>query len=281
MMADRKRSGPDTQFCNLREGSGLTNLAPRQSVASMPFEWARAIFEISVVRILTLGVLLALAPLSLTARAAGSSGIDWGVKVGSTGIGVEAALPLSYDYRLTGRLGVNYLDHYSFTRSTTYVNYDLSASLRTFDVLLDWHPGANGFTLTAGAIYNDNRVDGIGTLNRSATFGFEGRTYSTAQIGRLVGRIDFPTMAPYLGIGWNPAHERDRGWHFSSDLGVMFQGSPRTTLGIGGCTLPGNGCSLVAAFLTPTITAEARRLDAELKNYRYFPVARIGLNYRF
>jgi hypothetical protein len=280
-MTDRKRAAPDARFCNLREGSGLINRVLKQSIPCTSFAGAIANHDFPVVRPAIMAGFLALATLSLTAVAAGPTGIDWGGNLGSTGMGMQVGLPLSYAYRLTGRIGVNYLDHYSFTRSTTYVNYDLSASLRTFDVLLDWHPAQNGFTLTAGTIYNDNRIDGVGTLNRSATFGFEGRTYSTAQIGRLIGRIDFPKVAPYLGIGWNPAHERDRGWHFSSDLGVMYQGSPRTTLGIGGCTLPGNGCSLVAAFLTPTITAEARRLDAELKNYRFFPVARIGLNYRF
>lgn len=230
---------------------------------------------------LRLLVLATLPAIAFAVRAAEPPGVAWGANLGSTGVGLYATLPLSHEYRLSGRLGVNYLDRYTFTKSTAYVNYDFKASLRTVDALLDWHPAHNGFTLTAGVMYNDNAVDGVGNLNRVAIFSFENRTFSTTQLGRLVGRIDFPTVAPYLGIGWNPTQETDRGWHFSSDLGVMYQGAPRTTLGLGDCTLPGNRCSLVAAFVAPTIAAEARRLDAELKNYRYFPVVRIGLNYRF
>jgi opacity protein-like surface antigen len=214
-------------------------------------------------------------------QAAAPDDLTLGVDLGSTGIGIQARLPLSAAHGLYGRLGVNTLPHYSFSKSTSQVNYDFRASLRTVDALIDWHPADNGFRISAGIIYNDNRVDGIGMPNREATFSFENGSYSTNQVGKLSGRIDFASVAPYLGIGWQTLNAAERGWHFSSDLGVMYQGSPSTSLGITGCTLPSTLCSLVSSALAPAIATEARRLDDELKDYRFFPVVRVGLNYRF
>ena len=208
-------------------------------------------------------------------------GIDLGIDLGTTGIGIQARLPLLPAQGLYGRLGANTLRHYAFSRSTAQVNYDFKAKLRTIDALLDWHPTGNGFRISAGLIFNDNRIDGIGLPNRVATFSFGGGTVSSTQAGRLDGRIDFASAAPYLGIGWQTLQPAAHGWHVSSDLGVMYQGSPNTTLGFSGCTLPGNLCGIVANAIGPTIVSEAQRLDDQLKDYRFFPVLRIGLNYRF
>lgn len=224
---------------------------------------------------------LALGSRAAVACAASVDDITWIADLGSTGVGVHASIPLSMQSGLHARLGVNYLSHYAFSRNTSQVAYDFKASLRTLDALLDWHPWRNGFRVTTGVIYNHNVIDALGTPNRVATFSFENDTFSTTQIGKIVGQIDFPSMAPYFGIGWQ-SHDPDaRGWNISTDLGVMYQGSPRTTLGVSGCSLPGNGCSLAQMLLAPAIVAETQRLDEQLKHYRYFPVMRIGASYRF
>ena len=216
-----------------------------------------------------------------TAQAVTLSELTWGADAGTTGIGLHVTAPLSSDYGLYGRLGASYLDHYNFAKSTTQIAYQLSASLRTVDVLLDWHPMQGGFRLTGGAMYNKNRLDATGAPNRVATFTFDNTTYSTAQIGKVIGKIDFAAFAPYLGIGWSNIDLAERGWSVSTDLGVMYQGAPKTKLGIGGCTLPGNFCNLLVRVLEPTVAGETRRLNDELKEYRFFPVLRVGLNYRF
>ncbi len=216
-----------------------------------------------------------------TMNAALAADITWGADAGTTGAGIHAGIPLSVQYGLHARIGANYLPRYSFSKKTEQVAYDFKASLRTIDFLLDWHPWRNGFRLTAGAIYNDNVINAIGIPNRVATFTFNNQTFDTTQIGKLVGQLDFPTLAPYLGIGWQTHDPAERGWSISSDLGIMYQGSPRTTLGVGGCVLPANGCDLAQTLLRPAIVSETARLNEDLREYRFFPVARIGLNYRF
>ena len=206
--------------------------------------------------------------------------VTWTADLGTTGVGIHAGIPLASQYGLSAKVGINYLSGYKFKKNTRQVAYDLKASLRTIDALLDWHPAQNGFRLTSGLIYNNNVVDGIGVPSRSTTFAFENSTYSTNQVGRLVGQIDFRTIAPYFGVGWQ-SPDNGRGWSVSSDLGVMYQGSPRTTLAFSGCTLPGAGCRFLANALGPPLAAESRRLNDELREYRYFPVLRVGLSYRF
>lgn len=212
--------------------------------------------------------------------AASAAGLALTGDLGSTGIGVHVTVPVASDYGIEARLGTNYLRGYKFTRNTGQVAYDFKASLRTVDALLDWHPMRTGFRLTGGLVYNNNVVDGVGLPSRITTFSFENGSFSTSQIGKLIGRIDFDSVAPYLGIGWS-VPDSGRGWSASSDLGVMYQGSPRTNLTFGGCSLPGTGCALVANALTPLLAAETRRVDDELRTYRFFPVLRVGVSYRF
>ena len=207
--------------------------------------------------------------------------ITWGADIGTSGVGIHAGMPLSFAHGLQARIGANYLHRYTFSRRTERVAYDFRASLRTIDLLLDWHPWSNGFRLTAGAIYNNNVVNAIGIPNRVATFVFNDETFNTTQVGKLIGRLDFPRIAPYLGIGWQAHAPAERGWSLSSDLGIMYQGSPRTSLEIGGCLLPANGCDLASTLLRPAIATETARLNEDLHTYRFFPVARLGLNYRF
>lgn len=215
------------------------------------------------------------------ANAAGMTDITWSADLGTTGFGLHASLPLSTQYGLHGRIGVNYLNEYTFSRGTSQIHYDLNATLRTIDALIDWYPHRSGFRLTAGLVYNNNRVDGIGTPTRVSTFAFENGSFSTTQLGKVVGQIDFQQISPYLGIGWQTQEPDKHGWSVSSDIGVMYQGSPRTHLSISDCALPGNACALLLTALEPVIANENRRVNAQLKDYAYFPVVRIGLNYRF
>ena len=204
----------------------------------------------------------------------------WTADLGTTGIGLHASVPIADEYGLHARFGTNYLRGYKFNKNTRQVSYDFKASLRTIDALIDWHPVRNGFRMTTGIVYNNNVVTGIGVPRRVTTFAFENGSYSTTQIGRLDGRIDFRQVAPYLGVGWQVPNN-GRGWSISSDLGVMYQGSPRTKLSFGGCTLPGIGCGLLANALAPLLSAERQRVNDELRAYRFFPVLRVGVGYRF
>lgn len=204
-----------------------------------------------------------------------ASATDVAAQLGTTGLGIHLTVPLQPN--LNARIGGNALS-YSDTGSTDDVDYDYDLKLRTFDVLVDWHPRANTFRLTAGLVYNGNEFDLVAKPRNGLTYVFAGTTYNVSEVGVVNGRIDFREVAPYLGIGWSNAPTRNKGWGFSVDLGVMFHGEPRASLTSSGCTsaVPG----LCDRFQND-VQAEEAELREEVEDFKAYPVLRAGLNYRF
>jgi hypothetical protein len=187
-------------------------------------------------------------------------------------VGVHLSVPVQPN--VNARFGVNAMN-YSYSDNTSDVDYDFKLKLQTFDALLDWFPAGGGFRLSGGVVYNGNKVDARARSNSTGSYTFNGRTYTAADAGTVNGRIDFRKAAPYLGIGWGNALAKDKGWGFSADLGVLFQGAPRTSMTSSGCTLP--DCSQ----LQSDITAENRKLNDEVDSFKAYPVIRFGVSYKF
>ncbi|TCS37399.1 hypothetical protein EDC30_104202 [Paucimonas lemoignei] len=208
---------------------------------------------------------------ALAANAAHAVGVTG--ELGTTGVGVHFSVPLTSS--INARIGANVLN-YSFDGSTSNVDYDFKLKLRTVDALLDWFPTANQFRLTAGVIYNGNKVDAVG-LPTAGTYTLNGNVYNAATAGTLNGRIDFRNFAPYVGIGWGNAASRTRGWSLSSDLGAFYQGKARTSLSLNGCSAGPAICNQIAN----DVAAENLRLADKADDYRVYPVIRIGITYIF
>ena len=197
-------------------------------------------------------------------------------KVGTLGVGAELTIPISK--RFNGRLGFN---SYKYSKtidsdlniqgSATKVEYDGDIDLNTAMALLDWHPFAGTFRVTAGYVFNNNSVDAESKLPVGSDVQV-GDNFYTIQAGdSLTGAIDF-TSGPYLGLGWGNAGTK--GWGFSADLGVLYQGEPDVTLTAGG--------NLAAI---PGIQDDLRKQEAtaedDLSSFKYYPVASIGVSYGF
>lgn len=211
---------------------------------------------------------------SLPAMADGISPASIGVSgmFGTTGAGVHVSIPLLRT--LNARFGVNYFEH-NTTGSTSNVDYKYKLKLNTFDALADWHPMDNGFRVTGGVLWNGNKVDATAKA-RNGEYEVNGHLYNASQAGELKGKVDFRDFAPYLGVGWGSAPS-SKGWSFSGDLGVIFQGSARASLKNRNCTLGVGLC----AQLAEDIEVEREELRDEVKDYRYYPVIRLGAGYRF
>jgi hypothetical protein len=196
------------------------------------------------------------------------------LSAGTTGIGVHLIKP--YSDNLNFRFGLNGFSG-STTETTTSATYDVEARLRTFDALVDFHPGASAFRLSGGLIYNGNELDATATPAAGGTYTFNGRTYPVTDAGQVVGTMEFNKIAPYLGIGYGNAAAKNKGWGFVADLGVMFQGSPKTSLRSVNCTAGTEICGRLADDLA----AESAKLQDDASEYRFYPVARVGLSYKF
>ncbi|KQQ89229.1 hypothetical protein [Massilia sp. Leaf139] len=212
---------------------------------------------------------------ALLAAGAAQAQVGATIDLGTTGVGAHLVLPITPG--LNGRLGVNYFKH-DFTKRSGLVEYNLDGKLQTADALLDWYPRAgSGFRLTAGVLYNNTRFDAVAAPDQLGTFRLNGAQYSGADVGLLVGKVDFRKAAPYLGIGWGNALNTERGWSFGGDLGVFHQGSARVSLRSERCV----ALSALCERLARDVAAEQARLADDASDYKVYPVLRASLSYRF
>jgi hypothetical protein len=216
-------------------------------------------------------IVAALAAMPMTSNA---SNVGLSADIGTTGLGLHVTVPAMEN--VNARLGLNYLS-YSYSGSTSQVDYDFKMKLNTFDALLDWHPMASGFRVSGGLVYNNNKIDATAKSNATGTYTIQGHTYTAADAGQINGSIDFRKVAPYVGIGWGNAISADKGWGFSADLGALIQGSPNTSLTNTGC----NALAVSCAQLATDVAAENKSLDDKVSKFNVYPVVRVGLSYKF
>lgn len=196
------------------------------------------------------------------------------LSAGTTGLGLHWTT--SYNDSVNFRLGFNAYSG-STTETTNDTTYDIDVKLRTFDALIDYYPTRGTFRLTGGLIYNGNEFEATAQPAGSGIYVFDGVVYDVASAGNVTGSSDFNRIAPYLGIGFGNAVAQNKGWGLTADLGVMFQGSPEISVRSNNCTALPEICNQLANDLA----AESARLREDAKDYRFYPVARVGVTYKF
>lgn len=203
-----------------------------------------------------------------------ATAVDIGVSIdgGTTGVGFHVSAPVSSS--LNARVGFGLLD-FNRNISKNSVDYSAKLKIKNLDILADWFPFDGGFRLTGGGVLNFNKFHAH-AKPKGGTYTFNGNTYSAAQAGEIDGRIDFDRFAPYFGIGWGNAVSKGATWGFTTDIGVMFQGSPNSSLTSNGCSAGTSVCANLASDLEAENKSLRHKID-----YRYWPVVRIGLFYKF
>ena len=136
--------------------------------------------------------------------------------VGLPGIGLGYAHPI--DSRFTVRADFMTLGSRSKSTTEEGIRYDGRYKLQRLAVLGDWFPFGGSFRLTGGLSSNQYKVtlDATGE-NGSLTIG--DRTYTTTTADGLKVEVKFPSVTPYLGIGWG--HQSASGWRFGADIGAL------------------------------------------------------------
>ena len=211
---------------------------------------------------------LAVAALLFGSEAAQADGFAVGAKAGTLGAGVEVTtniIPLLANLRIQGN-GFRY----NTTVTNTNVHYDAKLKLASLGAIADIYPFAGKFRISVGAYYNANKLTLTGTPS-AGSYTFNGVTYTSAQAGTVTGTMKFNKFAPYVGIGWGDAVSSGSPIGFNVDLGVLYQGKPKTTLTATG----------TAATLTTNIAAEQAQLDSKVKKFKFYPVAAVGISYHF
>lgn len=201
-----------------------------------------------------------------------SADTSLGLRAGTLGLGVELSYAVSQ--RVALRLGADTYSPKVVTRTQQDIDYDAQAKLRAGSLLVDWFPFANNFRISLGAVLNRNKITATGKPDSNGQFTINGQTFNATDIGSLEADVSFRKTVPYFGIGYG--RPINGGLSFISDLGVMFQGVPKSTL-TATCTPTTPNC----AQLQSAVAAEQATLDDNLSRFKYYPVFSIGLAYTF
>ena len=149
----------------------------------------------------------------------------------------------------------------------TFYNYESkSFSLGSY---LDWHPFNSAFRLSGGIHLNDMKTSLKGKTNTSVAI-----NSNRIALGTNTFNVDFsfPTVTPYLGIGYNNISVDSPGFHFFADAGVMIGKYDATTT-----------TNLIGSqnVTTADVDTEMNNLRNALFRNGYIPTANFGLTYRF
>lgn len=207
----------------------------------------------------------ALLPLVLAATAA-TAGEIYG-QIGLPGLGIGYAQPLNDSFTLRGDFVT--LGNHSKTATEEGITYNARLKAQRAAVLADWYPMQGSFRLSAGATFNQYRLD-LGADGSSGSLTIGGTTYPTTAADRLDVQIKFPSSTPYIGIGWG--HGSGSGLRFSFDVGASI-GRAKLTAALSGP----NASSVSQADLD----AELAELRDGVGKVRAVPQLSFGIGYSF
>jgi len=223
--------------------------------------------------LILLAVVLAVGAVALGATSA-LAAVGATLKVGTLGVGADVTIGISKNFN--ARANLNYFS-YGMTIDEEEdedgggggtINPKLQ--LLTTGALLDWHPWAQGFRISAGLYMNNNKIDF--TADTNDTVDINDREYFVSDLG---GKVDFNAVAPYLGIGYGNAVQANGHWHFAFDIGVMYSGSPQVALWATASD------PALQAQLNTDIEAEVKDIEEDLEAYTIHPVISLGVSYLF
>lgn len=201
------------------------------------------------------------AALLATAPARAEFGV--GINVSNLGFGVEGrqVLSPSLDLRF-GVAGIAYHTDFEYDD----IDYDVTESTAMPEVKLDWRPGQGVFRLTFGLGYYNQVSDLELTPDTGAVYSIGNGTYTSAEVGRLNGKVSYHVVSPYFGVGWDIL-PKNKNIGFTIDVGAYYRNEPDVTM-------------------TSTGTVTANDLAIEAQNIKddswaILPVVKLGMLFRF
>jgi hypothetical protein len=194
-------------------------------------------------------------------------GIGVGARYSTLGAGVELGKSFSDNFGV--RLGLNKYSQ-SDTQTIDDIKYDADLDLSSTALLLDWHPFAGSFHLTAGYVNSSNEL--TANADPTGTVDIGGTLYGPLSAGDVIlkGKVKLGS-GPYLGLGWGnvPAS----GFGFTVEAGIVQMGTPSVSLsatGSVGDTIP-----------QADIDQEIANMKNDLDQFDTYPVVAVGISYGF
>jgi hypothetical protein len=215
----------------------------------------------------TICAALACAALLAGTRSAVADDFWLGAKVGTLGIGLEAAWrPIPW---MDVRVGGNGYDYKEYG-SQAGINYNATLHLSTYYITGNLLFPGSPFRITLGAYSNGNEVRMISA--EEASYNVGGTSYSAADVGTLNSNTSFDSTSPYLGAGFDFSLFGKVGLNF--DFGVLWQGDPKVSL-------TANGLLANDPTFMSDLEQERMELEDDVDALKAYPVVSLGFSFSF
>lgn len=211
----------------------------------------------------------------------------FGISVGVSTLGPTIQAATAVTQKSNVRFGFNDFS-YSATFNKDGIGYDASLSLRSAEVLYDQYV-AGRFHISPGImIYDGNKATANVSAPGGTSFSLGGAHYFS-QGGNPIGgtaSIGSRTVAPMILFGFGNLLPRSQK-HFAVnlDFGVVFQGSAKAKLNLGGgaCLAANTGCLNAATDSTvqSNVVSEQIKINNSLRPFQYYPVISLTFGYKF
>ena len=207
------------------------------------------------------------------------------VKTSLLGVGAETAARVTHRGNI--RAGFNVMG-YSRSFDKDGVSYHGHLRMRTFEAHYDFFPWARSFHISPGVLAflgDPITANALVPGNQSITFG--GASYSSdpANPLRISGKGNFNRAAPMITVGFgNLVHRDSKRFSIPFEVGVAFQGAPKTSLNLAGniCDSPGTNCRSVAdPTVQQNVVAEQNKINNDIRAFKVYPIISLGFGYKF
>jgi hypothetical protein len=207
------------------------------------------------------------------------------VKVGTPGIGIDLATPLSRGMNL--RVGGSVFSYSpSFNVDGMTINGGLD--LRSATLCLDWFPFHGGFRISPGVnLYNGDNLEATITVPGGNTFSLGNGDYTSSATDPVHGNAAFKFgnhVAPTITMGWGNMIPRS-GRHFSVpfEFGIQYISEPTFFLNLAGTACSTDGCTNIATDPTSqaNLKQEISDINSDIRPLRFFPIVSLGASWKF
>lgn len=211
---------------------------------------------------------------TVAARQAGREPFDASATIKASTLGFGAEFGKLLTSNLGIRIGGSTLT-YDRQQDVDEITFDGTLSLRSVQGFVDLFPFSRGaFRFTGGVVTGSNGVSATGVPDAAGEYTIDGQTYSGADVGTLLGDVDFPRTRPYFGFGWGTPASSKGGFGFVADFGAVY-GAPELTL-------DATGAAASNAQFRADLEAQRQTAQRDIDKYaRFYPVIGLGLSYRF
>lgn len=192
-------------------------------------------------------------------------------KVSTLGAGVEYAYALTPKWSFVG--GINGAS-YDYDQTSDGIKYEGKLKLSSFSGGVRYAPWGGAFFLGTGLLINNNEVS-LDAQAKNQSFTFNGVTYTTNDLSRVKAKVDFPSVAPSLSLGWQ-AKLFGSQVSVTPELGVIFQGKPELSTDVT-CNLGQTACDTARA----NVEVERKKLQKDLDGLEIYPLLSLGIGYSF